>query len=112
MVLRRLSRRALAGFLMVVTVGCASVTGELSDAPAGAWELRGRVEWVEPGSVGVRHKSGETVPLVIDDSTVVEDASGHATRLAGGERVTVVVVRREGRQTALRITVFSRGRDR
>lgn len=100
--------RALAAGLLVLTVtACGTFSGRLPDAVEGAWELRGRIESARAESIDVKHKSGSIVTLLIDVSTVVQDARGRPTTVAAGRRVRAVVLTRDGQRHALRITLFS-----
>ena len=65
-------------------------------APGGSasvWELRGAVVAVTPELLTVRHKTGQLVPLVIDDQTVfIKDHERKSVAtLRPGVRITITV---------------------
>jgi hypothetical protein len=83
-------RRVLFLIALATLGGCLHRTSGVS---ASVWELRGAVVTITPQLLTVRHKTGQLVPLTIDDQTVF--ITGHqmasAAALTPGVRITIIV---------------------
>lgn len=83
-------RGALVMLAVVTLSGCAH---RAAGAAISIWELRGAVATVQPTLLTVRHKTGQLVPLVIDDQTLFirHHERESAASLKPGVRVMVTV---------------------
>jgi hypothetical protein len=83
-------RRALLLVALVTLGGCVHRAAGVSGS---VWELRGAVVTITPELLTVRHKTGQLVPLAIDDQTVFirDHARESAAALRPGVRITIIV---------------------
>lgn len=83
-------RRALLLIALVTLGGCVHRAAGVS---ASVWELRGAVVTITPELLTVRHKTGQVVPLVIDDQTVFlrDHRRESAAALKPGVRIAITV---------------------
>jgi len=78
---------------MLAAVTLSSCAHRAAGAAFSIWELRGAVATVQPTLLTVRHKTGQLVPIVIDDRTLFIRHHEHesAASLRPGVRVAVTV---------------------
>ncbi|HJZ71197.1 MAG TPA: hypothetical protein VKE51_05620 [Vicinamibacterales bacterium] len=102
-------RRALVHLALAAIAATVAGCSHQSAPPFAPWELRGTVIDVSGEHLRVRHKSGQTVDLVLDDRTAVIGREGAATlsALTHGRRVIVnVEPQPDGHARAARVRVF------
>jgi hypothetical protein len=93
-------KKAMIAFLLAVLCAPAAFAHEGHDE-----QVLGTVEAVERGSISIKTKDGKTVPIAMDDETVVLRGEQKVTSadVAVGERAVVSVGTKAGKHVATRI---------